>query len=78
MKHLQRVRLSNRERLLIWTPGPVPFETDIFRMLRPVSPELVMFPDFEYRKSFCTYILLCYLNFVVFLNDCSLFIYSVR
>ena len=29
IEHLQRVRLTNRGRLLIWTPGPVPFGTCI-------------------------------------------------
>ena len=40
---LQRVRLANRGRLLLRTPGPVP--------LRPFSPELVMSKDL-YLLSF--------------------------
>ena len=42
---LQRVRLANRGRLLLRTPGPVPFGTCIFLMLRPFFPELVMSTD---------------------------------
>ena len=38
---LQRVRLANRGRLLLRTPGPVPFVL----MLRPLFPELVMSTD---------------------------------
>ena len=42
---LQRVRLANRGRLLLRTPGPVPFGTCICSMLRPFFPELVMSTD---------------------------------
>ena len=43
---LQRVQLANRGRLLLRTPGPVPFGTCIFvLMLRPFFPELVMSTD---------------------------------
>ena len=38
---LQRVRLANRGRLLLRTPGPVPFVL----MLRPFFPELIMSTD---------------------------------
>ena len=56
---LQRVRLVNRGRLLRQTPGPVPFGTYIFvLMLRSLSPELVMFSDFEFWTSLGTSILL--------------------
>ena len=40
---LKRVRLANRGRLLLRTPGPVPLGTCI--MLRPFFPELVMSTD---------------------------------
>ena len=39
---LQRVRLANRGRLLLRTPGPVPFGTRFVLMLRPFFPKLVM------------------------------------
>ena len=43
---LQRVRLANRGRLLLQTPGPVPFGTCICsNLLRPFFPELVMSTD---------------------------------
>ena len=53
IKHLQRVRLANRGHLLLWIPGPVPLA--VILMLRPVSPELVMFPEFwtSRRTLFC-------------------------
>ena len=63
---LQRVRLANRGRLLLRTPGPVPFGTCIFLMLRPFFPELVMSTDllsFEHPSVliFCLAIALsCY------------------
>ena len=44
MEHLQRVRLANRGRLLLQTPGPVPFGL-VFMMLRPIIPEHVMSTD---------------------------------
>ena len=52
------VRLANRGRILLRTPGPVPFGTCICSVLRPFSPELVMFSDFEFRTSLGTSILL--------------------
>ena len=51
---LQRVRLANRGRLLLRTPGPVPFVL----MLRPFFPELVMSTDLLSRTSLGTSILL--------------------
>ena len=45
MVPLQRVRLANRGRLLLRTPGPVPFGTCICSMLRPFIPELVISTD---------------------------------
>ena len=42
---LQRVRLANRGRLLLRTPGPVPFGTIFVLILRPFFPELVMSTD---------------------------------
>ena len=50
---LQRVWLTNRGRLLLWTPCPVQ------NCISPFSLELVMFSDFEFRTSLGTYILLC-------------------
>ena len=55
--HLQRVRHANRGRLLLWTPGSVQF-WDLQVFLWPISPELVLFPDFEFRSSFGTSVLL--------------------
>ena len=55
IENLLRVRLANRGRLLLPTPGFVPFVP----MLRPFSPELIMFPDFEFRSSLGTSILHC-------------------
>ena len=59
IEYLQWVRPSNRGYLLLQTPGPVPFGT-FFLMLRPFSPELVMFPDFEFRTTLGTSILLMF------------------
>ena len=44
--------------LLNRTRGPVPFGTCIFLMLRQFSPELVMCPDFQFRTSLGTSMLL--------------------
>ena len=44
IEHLQRVRHANRRRLLLRTPGPGPLRNS--QVLRPISPELVLFPDF--------------------------------
>ena len=50
---LQRVRLDNRGRLLLRTPGLVPFEIWIFFLiLRPFFPDLVMSTDlFSFEHS---------------------------
>ena len=42
---LQRVRLANRGRLLLRTPGPVPFGLAFVLMLRPFFPDLFMSTD---------------------------------
>ena len=42
---LQLVRLANRGRLLLRTPGPVPFGLAFVLMWRPFFPELVMSTD---------------------------------
>ena len=50
--HLQLAQHANRDRLLLRKPDPVPFLTCIYiyvLILRPVSPELVLFPDLELR-----------------------------
>ena len=44
---LQRVQLANRGRLLLRTPGTVPFGTAFVLMLRPFFPELVMSTDYS-------------------------------
>ena len=54
LEHLQRVRHANRGRLLLRTPGPIPWDTwscpilglASVLMSRPISPDLVLFPDF--------------------------------
>ena len=48
IEHLLRVRLANRGRLLLWTPGSVPFWTSVSSNVIPFSPKLVMFRDFEF------------------------------
>ena len=45
---LQRVRLANRGRLLLRTPGPVPFGTYVCSNVESILHELVMFLDFEF------------------------------
>ena len=42
--------------LLLRSPGPVPLWTSVL-MLRQISPELVLFPDFWVRTSFGTSVL---------------------
>ena len=47
IEHMQRVRHANRGRLLLRTPGPVPlWGLACVLMSRPISPELVLSPDF--------------------------------
>ena len=47
IEHLQLIQYANRGRLLLRTPGPVPLSgLACVLMLRPISPELVLFPDF--------------------------------
>ena len=57
---LQRVRLAHRERLLIWTPGPVPFGTCICSYVETLlSWSCHVYGPFEFRTSLGTSILLC-------------------
>ena len=58
---LHWVRLANRGRLLLRTPGPVPFGIAFVLMLRPFFPELVMSMDllsFEHPSV----LLFCFIN----------------
>ena len=58
---LQRVRLANRGRLLLRTPGPVPFGTCICSNVETIlSWTCHVYGSFEFRTSFGTSILLCY------------------
>ena len=64
---LQRVRLANRGRLLLLTPGPVPFGTCICSNVRPFFPKLVMSTDilsFEHPSVllFCLQLVLISFN----------------
>ena len=43
IEHLQRVWHADRGRLLLRTPGPVPFGTCSVLLLRPILPKFVMF-----------------------------------
>ena len=56
---LQRVRLANRGRLLIWTPGPLPFGTCICSYVEIIlSWTCHIYGPFEFRTSLGTSILL--------------------
>ena len=56
---LQRVRLANRERLLLRTPGPVPFGTCICSIVETIfSWTCHVYGPFEFRTSLGTSILL--------------------
>ena len=56
---LQRVRLANRGRLLLRTPGPVPFGTCICSNVETIlSWTCHVYGPFEFRTSLCTSILL--------------------
>ena len=56
---LQRVRLANRGRLLLRTPGPVPFETCIYSNVETIlSWTCHVYGPFEFRTSLGTSILL--------------------
>ena len=64
---LQRVRLANRGRLLLRTPGPVPFGTCICSNVETILSELVMSTDllsFEHPSVllFC----FCYIIFIIY------------
>ena len=60
---LQRVRLANRGRLLLRTPGPVPFGTCICSNVENIlSWTCHVYGPFEFQTSFGTSILLCYLS----------------
>ena len=53
--HLQRVRLSNRGRLLLRTPGPFPFETCICSNIETIlSWTCHVYGPFEFRASLGT------------------------
>ena len=52
---LQRVRLANRGRLLLRTPGPVPFRTCICSIVETIlSWTCHLYGPFEFRTSLCT------------------------
>ena len=56
---LQRVRLANRGRLLLQTPGPVPFGTCIcFNVETILSRTCHVYGPFEFGKSLGSFILL--------------------
>ena len=56
---LQRVRLANRGRLLLRTPGPVPFGTCICSSVETILSWVChVYGPFEFRTSLCTSILL--------------------
>ena len=57
IEHLQRLRLVNRGRLLLRTPGPVPFETCIFSNVETILSWTCHTSDFEFRTSLSTSIL---------------------
>ena len=57
---LQRVRLANRGRLLLRTPGPVPFGTCICSFVETIlSWTCHVYGPYEFRTSLGTSILLC-------------------
>ena len=59
---LQRVRLANRGRLLLRTPGPVPFGTCIYSNVETIrSWTCHVYGPFEFRTSLGTSILLRYI-----------------
>ena len=51
IEYLKRVQQANRGRLLLQTPGPVPFGTSFVLILRTFSSECVIFPDFEFQRE---------------------------
>ena len=63
---LQRVRLANRGRLLLRTPGPVPFGTCICSNVETIlSWTCYVYGLFESRTSLGTSILLCGKNYLL-------------
>ena len=61
---LQRLRLANRGRLLLRTPGPVPFGTCICSNVETIlSWACHVYGPFEFRTSLGTSILLCIILF---------------
>ena len=80
---LQRVRLANRGRLLLRTPGPVPFGTCICSNVETIlSWTCHVYGPFEFRTSLGTSILLCPYDisvgvwvFVIGLSQISSFFY---
>ena len=74
---LQRVRLANRGRLLLRTPGPVPFGTCIVLMLRPFFPELVISTDllsFEYPSVLLFCFIIMFFRSSCFSRDIHFFL----
>ena len=66
---LQRVRLANRERLLLRTPGPVPFGTCICSNVETIlSLTCHVYGPFEFRTSLGTSVLLCAGQDNIFIN----------
>ena len=60
---LQRVRLANRGRLILRTPGPVPFGTCICSNVETIlSWTCHVYGPFKFRTSLCTSILLAQLG----------------
>ena len=67
---LQRVRLANRGRLLLRTPGPVPFGTCICSNVETIlSWTCHVYGPFEFRTSLGTSILLCWISFSGFRGE---------
>ena len=69
---LQRVRLANRGRLLLRTPGPVPFGTCICSNVETIlSWTCHVYGPFEFRTFLGTSILLWEQKFSMFKIDCN-------
>ena len=69
---LQRVRLANRGRLLLRTPGPVPFGTCICSYVETIlSWTCHVYGPFEFRTSLGTSILLCNSRFALLTGQIS-------
>ena len=67
---LQRVRLANRGRLLLWTPGPVPFGTCICSNVETILTWTChVYGPFEFRTPLGTSILLVCTYMLAFLSS---------